>query len=527
MLQCKSCGTVNKDDTVFCTKCGQPLDSGISDSFFDRMGMTSSGSGDDLLDFDFGVDFGTKSERKESDSSSFAGGLGGIKSSLDFGSLASSLNTDSEALDAISTSSDSALSISLDANESSLQTNLSAFDTQLNALGTSSDRVLENAAASVLSDELIAAGTALKGEAERALSGEAVKNVSSGARDVNEGVQAVKQGVAQIRQAGAALKQRKGSLKTKASAAAAGAAAVAAGAKQIVKGVRQGEEGILQIKEDVNPQQVKKQIGSAFKGVKRFADQVQAQQETSAPAGARKTDNFVLDTYSILDDGEPMTSALPKSQELMPDSGVSKAAAQAADFNANDIKDVASLLRGILTFTSNKHDELSNICDEYRMLLSMDNASMPADLASGIAKQEKAAEKMLTELLKARQKAMGMLNEFQAQVIGNSGSGKGGSKQPWEWISLAKQENDNHLRQQQDIAKLVDWYKSNRTHIRSLLPVSGGIGAAAAGSSAFNSYNDYSADNGGESGGIEINASCIAFVIFLAMIFLSIFIILL
>ena len=299
MLQCKSCGTVNKDDTVFCTKCGQPLDSGISDSFFDRMGMTSSGSGDDLLDFDFGVDFGTKSERKESDSSSFAGGLGGIKSSLDFGSLASSLNTDSEALDAISTSSDSALSISLDANESSLQTNLSAFDTQLNALGTSSDRVLENAAASVLSDELIAAGTALKGEAERALSGEAVKNVSSGARDVNEGVQAVKQGVAQIRQAGAALKQRKGSLKTKASAAAAGAAAVAAGAKQ---------------------------IGSAFKGVKRFADQVQSQQGMPARAGAQKAESFGLDTYSLLNDGEPMTSALPKSQELMPDSGVSKAA---------------------------------------------------------------------------------------------------------------------------------------------------------------------------------------------------------
>lgn len=538
MPRCRSCGHNNSDNMSFCTKCGQALNNGISEPASDAGGIFSADSAGGLMDFDFGLDFGTGNSAQDSGLSS----IGEIKSSLDFGSLDTSLKSGSGTLDAITSLSDSSLAVTIGSNESSLQSdlganesslkaNLAALDSKINTLGTSTSLDLENAAASLLSPELSAAGTSLKTEVAKALSGEAVKNVSGGARDVQQGVEAVQQGIAKIRQAGAVPSSGKSSLSAKAAAAkariaavSAGVGTVVAGAKQIAQGARQSEEGVLQIKRDFSPSAAE---------AKRLAGQVKAQSGNVKNYLQDKAEDYALSTYQLLDEssrqafgiendgsggGKKYNPQMSANTALMPASNdfapkPKDAAPKSLVPNLNNVEDVTRLLNTIVSFSSAKQESLSSICEEYRTLLVLENSGVSQAMKQEVRVQADAAEKLVKELFKTRQHVYNLLSQFKAQSSGKSLS-TGPKRTLQEWIELSGTLNEQFSDQRQKADQLTAWYKSHSTHIRTLLPVGGaaGMAAAAASSAAMNS-NDESDD----SNTIEINASCIGFIIFLAM----------
>ena len=539
MPRCRSCGHNNSDNMSFCTKCGQALNNGISEPASDAGGIFSADSAGGLMDFDFGLDFGTGNSAQDSGLSS----IGEIKSSLDFGSLDTSLKSGSGTLDAITSLSDSSLAVTIGSNESSLQSdlganesslkaNLAALDSKINTLGTSTSLDLENAAASLLSPELSAAGTSLKTEVAKALSGEAVKNVSGGARDVQQGVEAVQQGIAKIRQAGAAPLSGKSSLSAKAAAAkariaavSAGVGTVVAGAKQIAQGARQSEEGVLQIKRDFSPSAAE---------AKRLAGQVKAQSGNVKNYLQDKAEDYALSTYQLLDESSrqafgiendgsggkkynPQVSdtnnaSMPASNDFAPKP--KDAAPKNPILNLNNVEDVTRLLNTIVSFSSAKQESLSSICEEYRTLLVLENSGASQAMKHEVRAQADAAEKLVKELFRTRQHVYNLLSQFKAQSSGKSLS-TGTKRTLQEWIELSGTLNEQFSDQRQKADQLTAWYKSHSTHIRTLLPVGGaaGMAAASAASSTVMNSNDESDD----SNTIEINASCIGFIIFLAM----------
>lgn len=529
MSRCKSCGNANSDDLAFCTACGQPLKNDISDSFSGIGSLSfAEPKNDDLLGFDFGVDFGISSAEKAGDSRAFSAGRTDIKSSLDFSGLDSSLSISENVLEDIGKIEDQTLAADIRERESSMHSALAASDNLLDSISSASDAKFDETVAAAgagsgemsLAEQLAAAGTTLaasgknlQAEANRAMSSDSVRTAVSGANEVKQGVEAVKQGIEKIRQIKSAADGT--SLKAKAAAVTAGVTATVAGVKQIAKGVKQGEEGARQIKHDFTP---------AARGVRRVVDQVKEQGGPLVQTMQREALDYARETYQILD---PSKAWYDSGKNTKADTGASPAVSQAGSgttkpdalaIGVKDVQDVNSLMRNIIMFASNKQEELSNINDEYRILLAMNikNANVPQQLVNEITQQVSDIEKMLAELTKTRQTMSNTLAQFSSQASGQ-GVSIGKKRTMQEWLSLTRQFSDTYSEQQRKVAALLNWYNSHRTHIRSILPVGGAASLTAAMFDSRTAFNDLESDE--EQGTISVNGSCLAFFFLLAMLF--------
>ncbi|MDO5296000.1 MAG: hypothetical protein Q4F00_05035 [bacterium] len=482
---------------------------------------------DDLLGFDFGVDFGISSAEKAGDSRAFSAGTTDIKSSLDFSGLDSSLSISENVLEDIGIIEDQTLAADIRERESSMHSAFAASDNLLDSISSASDAKFDETVAASgagpgemsLAEQLAAAGTTLAAsgknlqtEANRAMSSDSVRTAVSGANEVKQGVEAVKQGIEKIRQ----IKSADGtSLKAKAAAVTAGVTATVAGVKQIAKGVKQGEEGARQIKHDFTP---------AARGVKRVVDQVKEQSGPLVQTMQREALDYARETYQILD---PSKAWYDSGENKNADTGASSAVSRAGSgtnkpdtlaISVKDVQDAISLMKNIIMFASNKQEDLSNIGDEYRALLAMNtkNAKVPQQLVNEITKQVSDIEIMLAELTKTRQTMSNTLAQFSSQTNGK-GVSIGEKRTMQEWLSLTRQFSDTYSEQQRKVAALLNWYNSHRTHIRSILPVGGAASLTAAMFDSQTAFNDLDSDE--EQGTISINGSCLALFFLLAMLF--------